>query len=117
MRYLQSFFFFLFLLLGRPISAQEVKWIHPTTGNFYQINFQTQALFENKDGVHWNKIADLSFEDIKSYDLIFGNRTYQEIPIPGSSISYLLVNCTGQVYQLDRKNWILTFLTFKISLK
>lgn len=104
MRYIQLFFF---LLIVRPISAQEAKWIHPTTGNFYQINFETQALYENKDGVHWNKIADLSFEDIKSHDLIFGNRTYQEIPIPGSSLSYLLVNCAGQVYQLDRKNWIL----------
>lgn len=107
MRYFQLFFFFLFVLLARPISAQEAKWIHPTTGNFYQINFETQALFENKDGVHWNKIADLSFEDIKSQDLILGNLSYQEIPIPGSNLSYLLVSCTGQVYQLDRKNWIL----------
>ena len=107
MRYFLLFFFFLFLFLARPISAQEAKWIHPTTGNFYQINFETQTLFENKDGVHWNKIADLSFQDIQGYDLVSGNRTYQEFPIPGSSISYLLVNCTGQVYQLDRKNWIL----------
>ena len=83
------------------------KWIHPLTGNFYQIDFETQTLLENNDGVHWKKIADLSFEEIISQDLIFGNRSYQEIPIPGSSISYLLVNCTGQVYQLDRKNWIL----------
>jgi len=107
MRYFQLFFFFLFILLARPISAQEAKWIHPSTGNFYQINFETQALFENKDGIHWNKIADLSFEDIKSHDLILGNLNYQEIPIPGSNLSYLMVSCTGQVYQLDRKNWIL----------
>lgn len=94
-------------MLARPISAQEARWIHPTTGNFYQINFETQALFENKDGIHWNKIADLSFEDIKSHDLILGNFNYQEIPIPGSNLSYLMVSCTGQLYQLDRKNWIL----------
>jgi len=107
MRYFHWFFFFLFLLLARSISAQKAKWIHPTTGNFYQIDFETQTLLENNDGVHWKKIADLSFEEIISKDLIFGNRSYQEIPIPGSSLSYLLVNCTGQVYQLDRKNWVL----------
>lgn len=107
MRYFQLFFFFLFVLLARPVSAQVAKWIHPKSGNIYQINFETQALFENKDGIHWNKIADLSFEDIKSHDLILGNLNYQEIPIPGSNLSYLMVSCTGQVYQLDRKNWIL----------
>lgn len=107
MRYFQLFFFFLLLLSGRSVSAQLAKWIHPKSGNFYQINFETQALFENKDGIHWNKIADLRFEDIKSYDLIFGNLNYQEILIPGSSLSYLTVSCTGQVYQLDRKNWVL----------
>ena len=107
MRYFQLFFFFLLLLLGRSVSAQLAKWIHPKSGNFYQINFETQVLFENKDGIHWNKIADLRFEDIKSYDLIFGNLNYQEILIPGSSLSYLTVSCTGQVYQLDRKNWVL----------
>jgi hypothetical protein len=107
MRYFHWFFFFLFLLLARSISAQKAKWIHPITGNFYQIDFETQTLLENNDGVHWKKIEDLSFEEIISKDLIFGNRSYQEIPIPGSSLSYLLVNCTGQVYQLDRKNWVL----------
>jgi len=107
MRYFHWFFFFLFLLLARSISAQKAKWIHPITGNFYQIDFETQTLLENNDRVHWKKIADLSFEEIISKDLIFGNRSYQEIPIPGSSLSYLLVNCTGQVYQLDRKNWVL----------
>jgi len=107
MRVFLLFFFFLLLFWASPVSAQEAKWIQPTTGNFYQINFETHALFENKDGVHWNKIADLSFEDIQSHDLISGNRTYQEFSIPGTSVSYLMVNCTGQVYQLDRKNWIL----------
>jgi hypothetical protein len=107
MSYFKLFFFFLFLSLARPVSAQVAKWIHPKSGNIYQINFETKEFFENKDGAQWKKIADLSFQDIKSYDLISGNRYYQEIPIPGSSISYLLVSCTGQVYQLDRKNWTL----------
>ncbi len=102
MRYFQLFFSILFLLLARPVLAQTAKWIHPKSGNIYQINFETKEFFENKDGAQWNKIADLSFQDIKSYDLISGNRHYQEIPIPGSSLSYLMVSCTGQVYQLDR---------------
>ena len=107
MRIFKLFFFFLFLLFAGPVSAQIAKWIHPKSGNIYQINFETKEFFENKDGAQWNKIADLNFQDIKSYDLISGNRHYQEIPIPGSSVSYLLVSCTGQVYQLDRKNWVL----------
>ena len=107
MRYFQLFFSILSLLLARPVLAQTAKWIHPKSGNIYQINFETKEFFENKDGAQWNKIADLSFQDIKSYDLISGNRHYQEIPIPGSSLSYLMVSCTGQVYQLDRKNWTL----------
>ncbi len=92
MSYFKLFFFFLFLSLARPVSAQVAKWIHPKSGNIYQINFETKEFFENKDGAQWKKIADLSFQDIKSYDLISGNRHYQEIPIPGSSISYLLVS-------------------------
>lgn len=107
MRYFKFLFFFLFLSFAGPVSAQMAKWIHPKSGNIYQINFETKEFFENKDGAQWNKIADLNFQDIKSYDLISGNRHYQEIPIPGSSLSYLLVSCTGQVYQLDRKNWVL----------
>lgn len=107
MRYFQIFFFILFLSFAGPVSAQVAKWIHPITGNFYQINFETKELFENQFGAQWIKVADLTFQDIKSYDLISGIKNYQEIPIPGSSLSYILVRCTGQVYQLDRKNWVL----------
>jgi len=107
MKYFQLFFFILFLSFTGPASAQVAKWIHPITGNFYQINFETKELFENQFGAQWIKVADLTFQDIKSHDLISGIRNYQEIPIPGSSLSYILVSCTGQVYQLDRKNWVL----------
>lgn len=107
MRYFQRVFFFLFLFLDRPIFAQIAKWIEPQSGNFYQINFETKEFFENKDGVHWNKIATLSFENIKTHDLIYGSGDYQSLSIPRSTLSYLLVSCTGQVYELDRKNWIL----------
>lgn len=107
MRYFQIFFFILFLSFAGPVSAQVAKWIHPITGNFYQINFETKELFENQFGAQWIKVADLTFQDIKSHDLISGIKNYQEIPIPGSSLSYILVRCTGQVYQLDRKNWVL----------
>ena len=89
------------------ILAQIAKWPQQSTGNYCQINFETKEYFENIDGLQWNKIADLSFQDIKTYDLISGSRNFQEIPIPGTSLSYLLVSCTGQVYQLDRKSWVL----------
>ena len=88
MRYFQLFFFILFLSFAGPVSAQVAKWIHPITGNFYQINFETKELFENQFGAQWIKVADLTFQDIKSHDLISGIRNYQEIPIPGSSLSY-----------------------------
>ncbi len=107
MRYFKLFFFLLFLSFAGSLSAQIAKWVHPITGTFCQINFETKEFYEYQVGAQWNKIADLSFKDIKTYDIISGNRHYQEIPIPGSSLSYLLVSCTGQVYQLDRKNWIL----------
>jgi hypothetical protein len=99
--------FFLFLSFAGPVSAQMAKWVHPITGTFYQINFETKEFYEFQVGAQWNKIADLTFQDVKNYDLVSGSRNYQEIPIPGSSVSYLLVSCTGQVYQLDRKNWVL----------
>ena len=68
MRIFKLFFFFLFLLFAGPVSAQIAKWIHPKSGNIYQINFETKEFFENKDGAQWNKLADLNFQDIKSYD-------------------------------------------------
>lgn len=97
----------LFLSFTGPVFAQIAKWVHPISGTFYQINFETKEIYEFQVGVQWNKIADLTFQDVKNYDLVSGTRHYQEIPIPGSSVSYLLVSCTGQVYQLDRKNWVL----------
>jgi len=107
MRYFKLFFFFLFLSFTGPVFAQIAKWVHPITGTFYQINFETKEIYEFQVGAQWNKIADLTFQDVKNHDLISGIRYYQEIPIPGSSVSYLLVSCTGQVYQLDRENWVL----------
>jgi hypothetical protein len=107
MRYFKLFFFFLFLSFTGPVFAQIAKWVHPISGTFYQINFETKEIYEFQVGAQWNKIADLTFQDVKNYDLVSGTRYYQEIPIPGSSVSYLLVSCTGQVYQLDRENWVL----------
>ena len=107
MRYFKLFFFFLFLSFTGPVFAQIAKWVHPISGTFYQINFETKEIYGFQVGAQWNKIADLTFQDVKNYDLVSGTRYYQEIPIPGSSVSYLLVSCTGQVYQLDRKNWVL----------
>lgn len=107
MRYLRVLISLILSFFYGNILAQSAKWAQPSTGNYCHINFETKEYFENTDGNQWNKIADLSFQDIKSYDLITGTRNYQEIPIPGSNLSYLLVNCTGQVYQLDRTNWIL----------
>lgn len=107
MRYLRVFISLLLSFFYGNILAQSAKWPQPSTGNYCQINFETKEYFENTDGSQWNKIADLSFQDIKTYDLISGSRNFQEIPVPGSSLSYLLVSCTGQVYQLDRKSWVL----------
>jgi hypothetical protein len=107
MSYLKLFLSLLFVFLIGSISAQLAKWTHPQNGNHYQINFETKEFFENKDGYQWNKIATLSFENIKFHDLISGLRNYVEIPISGSDYSYLLVNCTNQVYELDRKNLVL----------
>jgi hypothetical protein len=72
MRYLRVFISLLLSFFYGNILAQSAKWAQPSTGNYCQINFETKEYFENTDGSQWNKIADLSFQDIKTYDLISG---------------------------------------------
>lgn len=93
---------FSFLLVCSSLNAQTIKWREYTTGDYFLLNIQTHELYKTLDSRTWTKFADLTFEGIMPADI--PTTTGPGIISLGgesNSKSYILIQCTGQVYTID----------------
>ncbi|MCZ2483526.1 hypothetical protein G9H64_11225 [Aquirufa nivalisilvae] len=97
----------LFLLIHVNVLAHSIEWFSTSTGYFYKIDFENSQLSRTKNGLPWMNLGELTFENVKNEDLISANYAVKEFKIEHSDWSYLLIPCTNQVYQINKKQLIL----------
>ncbi len=97
----------LFLLIQVNVLAQALEWFSPSTGYFYKIDFESNHLLRTKNGLPWSNLGVLSLENVERADLISANYAVKEFKIENSDWAYLLIYCTNQVYQINKKQLIL----------
>lgn len=104
---LSYYIFSLFLLIHINVIAHNIEWFSPTTGYFFKIDFDKNQLSRNKDGKFWTVLGELTLENVEKADLLTANYGVKEFKIENSEWSYLLISCTNQVYQINKKQLIL----------
>ncbi|MDF5690569.1 hypothetical protein [Aquirufa aurantiipilula] len=100
---LSSYILSLFLLIQVNVLAQTLEWFSSSTGYFYKIDFETKQLSRTKNGLPWSNLGVLSLENVEKADLISANYAVKEYKIENSDWAYLLISCTNQVYQINKK--------------
>lgn len=102
-------FVFIGLFLGffyAPISAQ-IRFKDPNSPLHFRINFETAELWkENKLG-EWNKVSNLIIENVDTKDIPLNSLLFS---FSNNIGTLLLVEGTGQVFQLDQARNKLTRL-------
>lgn len=100
---LRGYLIALFLLIQVGVRAHTIEWFSPSTGYFYKIDFENSQLSRTKNGLPWMNLGELSFENVEKKDLISANYAVKEFKIENSDWAYLLISCTNQVYQINKK--------------
>ncbi|MFL0161101.1 hypothetical protein [Aquirufa salirivi] len=100
---LSSYFISVLLLIQVNVLAQTLEWFSAGTGYFYKIDFENKQLSRTKNGLPWSNLGILSLENVEKTDLISANYAVKEFSIENSDWAYLLISCTNQVYQINKK--------------
>jgi hypothetical protein len=80
--------------------AATIKWLDVTHKKAYQIDTKSQILEVETTPEQWQAIGKVSFVDIDDFDIPPYLR-FQSLPTNQPNQSYLLADCTNQVYVID----------------
>ncbi len=105
MRRFGLLFFLLAYLSGTPVNAQYFKWKEAGGSSFLRLDFEKQEIFRCTDGVNWQFVGKAQFKDVNAADFLSTDRGVNEYPVPNSSLFYLTIHCTGQVYRINKSTW------------
>lgn len=95
------YFLFIFIFLSLTAQAQIFSWRDPNSSTCYKIDFVTNRFYESSAKGLWQDIGDVNYQDIKSADLYSNADAINPIKIPGKLGTFLIMECSGQVYHFD----------------
>ncbi len=94
---------FLYLLLSICFSshAQVFSWREPGVSTCYKIDFFTNRLYQSNAQGRWEDIGDVQYQDVKRPDLFTNADAINPVKLPGKLGTYLILECSGQLYHFD----------------
>ncbi|MFD3292215.1 hypothetical protein SKC35_00805 [Aquirufa sp. KTFRIE-69F] len=81
-----------------PLKAQ-MRFKDPDGPLHFQINFESADLWKEEKTGEWSKVTNLTFENVESRDIPLNSRLF---PFSNSMGTLLILEGTGQVFQLDQ---------------
>ena len=107
MKIFKTFIFLLFLGLLSQANAQLLVWQEEQSKEFVRLDFSTGEVYRKSDFSTWTSQGHFTEEGINRQDLFTNVFGASEVTSNKPGISYLMINCTGQVYEFNRlKNHI-----------
>lgn len=102
MRFLSCFSLFVFLLFTSiSVLAQGFAWREPGLTTCYKIDFDAKRLLVSNEKGEWVDLGDVNFVDVKPADLYTSSDAINPIHIKGKVGTYLILECSGQVYHFS----------------
>ncbi len=102
MRNFKSLIFSIGLIFGMfPSFGQVFSWREPDATICYKIDFHTNRLLFTTPQGTWQDMGEIQLQNIKSLDLYSNSENINPVKIPGKRGTYLLIECSGQVYYFD----------------
>jgi hypothetical protein len=94
----------LFLFVGSVFTAhsQSFSWREPNQHICYKIDFATKHLWESFTDGKWNDVGEIALDGIRMDDLYEVSDAINPVKVKGKSGTYLVLECSGQVYHFDR---------------
>lgn len=107
MKIFKTFIFLLFLGLLSQANAQLLVWQEEQSKEFVRLDFSNGEVYRKTDFYPWTSKGHFTEEGINRQDLFTNVFGASEVNSKKPGISYLMINCTGQVYEWNRvKNHI-----------
>ncbi len=107
MKIFKSYIFLFFWGLLPQANAQILVWQEEQSKEFVRLDFSTGEVYRKSDFSTWTSQGHFTEEGINRQDLFTNVFGASEVTSNKPGISYLMINCTGQVYEFNRlKNHI-----------
>ncbi|WP_395767729.1 hypothetical protein [Aquirufa sp.] len=94
----RQYFLLLFIFIALSAHAQIFSWRDPNNSTCYKIDFVTNRCYVSNSKGLWQDIGNINLQDIKSADLFSNADAINPVKVPGKKGTYLLMECSGQVY-------------------
>ena len=102
MKKFKIYFLVFFLALATQASAQMMAWQEEQSKEFVRLDFTTGEVFKKNDFGPWALKGHFTEEGVNRSDLFTNIFGAVEVSSSKLGISYLMINCTGQVYEWNR---------------
>lgn len=98
---MRAFIIFIFCLSNSFNSFSAIiKWVDVSKKKAYRIDTQTKVLEIEISPEKWHTVGQVALVDVQDYDLIPAIR-FESLPTNKANQSYILADCTNQVYVFD----------------
>ena len=109
MRYRFLYFILFFVVNGLvPAHAQVFSWREPGKSTCYKIDFPANKLLESDSKGQYQVLGDINLVDVKMHDLYSTAEAINPMKIKGRPGTFLVMECSGQVYYFDLPSKTLT---------